>query len=207
MATENAAAELVCRFCLEPDSTLRNPLLSPCRCAGFGRYVHKHCLQRWAAMDPARNSTTCPVCRAPYTIQILPLFEIIPSDRGWAPFCLRNIGWMSFLVKYICALLMLHDNTISSLLYINIRDIQICSTIFFLSVAIYNFKVRNMTLYLRAIERTYIPRTFLEHSIAVVSFFVRKDILMSVVMDICMMTYWPEHLKALRRVNSDLMRE
>ena len=57
-----------CRICLEDEDDL-DTLISPCRCSGTSKYVHKTCLQRWRYQDI--NSTAfykCMECNEEYII-------------------------------------------------------------------------------------------------------------------------------------------
>lgn len=37
----------MCRICLIDDSTISNPLMSPCNCTGSVAYIHLACLRMW----------------------------------------------------------------------------------------------------------------------------------------------------------------
>ena len=45
--TMTDAAEKSCRFCLESTDSDADPLIAPCNCDGFSRWVHTQCLMRW----------------------------------------------------------------------------------------------------------------------------------------------------------------
>lgn len=36
-----------CRICLGEEDDEGNKLISPCKCAGTTKYIHKECLQEW----------------------------------------------------------------------------------------------------------------------------------------------------------------
>lgn len=38
---------LSCRICLESDTEIDNPLITPCKCSGTMKYIHFKCLQKW----------------------------------------------------------------------------------------------------------------------------------------------------------------
>ena len=44
----------MCRICLEDD--LVSNLISPCRCSGTSKYVHKSCLDQWRTLSDNRNA-------------------------------------------------------------------------------------------------------------------------------------------------------
>lgn len=37
----------MCRICFDGEETPDNPLISPCRCSGGSRYIHRGCLKQW----------------------------------------------------------------------------------------------------------------------------------------------------------------
>ena len=39
-----------CRICLEEEDNLEL-LISPCRCSGTSKYVHRECLRKWRYQD------------------------------------------------------------------------------------------------------------------------------------------------------------
>ena len=69
-----------CRFCLIDEETILNPLISPCKCTGSGKYVHKICLSKWRKTDLRQNQdVSCPVCLANYDENLVSYMEIIPD--------------------------------------------------------------------------------------------------------------------------------
>ena len=48
----------VCKYCLEHDYI--SNLISPCKCKGTMKYVHRKCLETW-------NKNTCNICNHAYT--------------------------------------------------------------------------------------------------------------------------------------------
>ena len=55
-----------CRICADDDSSQQ--LISPCRCSGSLKYVHKKCLLTWIQ---TRGSTQCGVCLTHYTCNVI----------------------------------------------------------------------------------------------------------------------------------------
>ena len=43
--------ERQCRICFEANNTISNPLMSPCKCNGTSKYVHKECIEQWRSMN------------------------------------------------------------------------------------------------------------------------------------------------------------
>jgi len=79
----------VCRFCLEPSNTKRNPLVDPCDCRGSVQFVHERCLSKWRRLDPARNAESCLICLTPYHLKNLTTLEQIPDENKLRIFFLR----------------------------------------------------------------------------------------------------------------------
>jgi len=54
-----------CRICLEEDNTFSNPFISPCKCKGSMKYIHRNCLQNWRM---ANNTAfyECDICKYKY---------------------------------------------------------------------------------------------------------------------------------------------
>ena len=56
-----------CRFCFQKDL---KPMLSPCRCNGTIKYVHKSCLTKWRNANLNQLSFyRCLVCETDYIIK------------------------------------------------------------------------------------------------------------------------------------------
>ena len=57
-----------CRICLEEETNLEL-LISPCRCSGTSKYVHRECLRRWRYQDiNAPGFSKCMECNEEYII-------------------------------------------------------------------------------------------------------------------------------------------
>ena len=55
-----------CRICFE-EETVDNPFISPCRCSGTSKYVHKKCLEQWRYQSENRDCyEMCMECRYHY---------------------------------------------------------------------------------------------------------------------------------------------
>ncbi len=59
--------KISCRYCWENDDNL----LSPCRCKGHIKYVHKKCLLKWidSKRENFNNSYECEICKTRYNIK------------------------------------------------------------------------------------------------------------------------------------------
>jgi hypothetical protein len=61
-----------CRICLE-ESNSDEAYISPCRCNGSAKYVHRQCLDNWRSQRPDEdNFIRCNECRFNYVIQVAP---------------------------------------------------------------------------------------------------------------------------------------
>jgi hypothetical protein len=57
-----------CRICFEPE-TPNNPLLYPCLCDGFSKYIHKECLMKWRLLNIEKPAFfECMECGGEYNI-------------------------------------------------------------------------------------------------------------------------------------------
>ena len=52
-----------CRYCYNIED---ENLITPCRCSGSSKYVHKSCLEKWLTM---KNRNECEICKAKYKIR------------------------------------------------------------------------------------------------------------------------------------------
>ena len=59
-------APYMCRICLE-ESTNRNDFISPCKCSGSSKYVHRECLNQWRSQNPS-SYKQCEVCHFTYVL-------------------------------------------------------------------------------------------------------------------------------------------
>ncbi len=65
---EDDEPNVVCRICLESDPL--DTLVSPCRCMGSSRWVHRGCLLRWfTSTSNEDNLRRCEICHAEYRIK------------------------------------------------------------------------------------------------------------------------------------------
>lgn len=57
-----------CRICFESETAdsqdPANPLITPCKCSGSSKYVHRQCLAQWRTTNHrADASYQCEVCK------------------------------------------------------------------------------------------------------------------------------------------------
>lgn len=110
MAEEND--DILCRICLEKEP--EQELISPCRCRGGSRYIHRHCLQQWRQENVNESYFRCNECRfeyqysrvwwgrileSPWTIRIftLILFLFLGWSSGYVSSRVCNTIWYYFM--------------------------------------------------------------------------------------------------------------
>jgi hypothetical protein len=65
LAMQDASQAKICRICLDGGA----PFISPCRCRGSAKYVHRTCLDEWRAQQSVPLAFThCSVCRFEYEV-------------------------------------------------------------------------------------------------------------------------------------------
>jgi len=91
---------LACRICLGDTQTLKNPLISPCKCAGTMKFIHIECLQEWlknrlnvkqngSALSYFWQTFDCELCKAdfPTTVKVGGLVrELVEVHKPDTPF-------------------------------------------------------------------------------------------------------------------------
>lgn len=92
MAAGMDPEDKLCRFCLDDDNT--EDLISPCRCSGGQKYVHKKCLIQWqrtalvsqpthpAFYDRDKRHQMCNVCKAEFSCAPPTRQELMASFTG-----------------------------------------------------------------------------------------------------------------------------
>lgn len=68
-----SSTEYVCRICLEEDN-LEN-LISPCKCNGTIKYIHKDCLDKWRTVS--KSKFHCTLCDEEYNV---PYHVVVPIE-------------------------------------------------------------------------------------------------------------------------------
>lgn len=91
-----------CRFCLADDDDRVNPLLSPCRCTGTVKFVHRNCLRQWITITQFDLfKVNCQLCNSPYALPRRWLEERIPIiDKVWA-YALSQTFIIVILIHYL----------------------------------------------------------------------------------------------------------
>ncbi len=94
----------VCRFCLDDESTKKNPLIEPCLCKGSIQFVHILCLNKWRLLNPARNADICFLCLEPYHLGIGEILEHLPDESSFRVMFLRFPFLLFGLINYFAAI-------------------------------------------------------------------------------------------------------
>jgi len=63
-------SECVCRICHVSNSSPEDELISPCRCKGTAKFVHRECLNDWRRVK-RRRSYQCEICEAHYRVKFI----------------------------------------------------------------------------------------------------------------------------------------
>ncbi len=94
--------EKKCRYCLETDNEF--DLLSPCKCSGTIKYIHKYCLQHWfnslknKIIFPFRANRfelQCEICKTPYKMEIVER----KNKNNILPIILKYFFCISFFIS------------------------------------------------------------------------------------------------------------
>lgn len=64
-----------CRYCLEEDGAF----ISPCRCNGSVKYVHRECLNKWIETIALDRDVKCPIC-----------LDILPTNHIFEKYLLNS---------------------------------------------------------------------------------------------------------------------
>lgn len=61
----------ICRICLESDTPSDDPLIAPCRCSGYSKWVHRRCLDEWRSQEQVPLAFShCPTCKFQYRTEV-----------------------------------------------------------------------------------------------------------------------------------------
>lgn len=71
-----------CRFCFLSISEEGNELISPCKCAGYQKYIHRRCLDKWRRNKFNKEQYfKCEICLENYKIGILSNNVVVQTIR------------------------------------------------------------------------------------------------------------------------------
>jgi len=102
-------AKDICRFCLEEETSIANPFLTPCACIGTNRYVHSACLTQW------RNLTTVETHKI--KCQLCLTYYVLPRKWPLEPIPNNNLFWEAILSQYVALITIKHYAHLISVLY------------------------------------------------------------------------------------------
>ena len=174
-----------CRFCLDDTETPENPLITPCPCNGSIRYVHHLCLKRWAAINPATNGQTCPICKTPYTLFIL---EAIPI-RSYTVMLLENGALIGSAVIYLAPTG-------------HVRTVHLgFQAIYLLGVANV-FNVRNLRIYAQHQQQRCLPYMALAYAALLYRLLQTNDLACCFFINIVLFLTWLDHVRVLQMMNT-----
>ena len=96
------AEESICRFCLMPQETSKDPFISPCLCKGSAAYVHTSCLNKWRRLAISNiHRNHCQLCLEEFTIVRRWPIEILPPVKEDAWFILSRSYMFVILLYYM----------------------------------------------------------------------------------------------------------
>lgn len=96
--------QIQCRICLETDG---RDFITPCKCKGTSKYVHRACLDHWRAVKEGFAFAHCTTCKAPYHLRVH-----AAADRKW-----RTLKFRFFVTRDILFIFAAVQLVISSLSY------------------------------------------------------------------------------------------
>ena len=91
---ENNDSEIKCRVCLDNTNTKDNPIIeSPCKCAGYVKYIHAGCLEQWLKCNVTQKKNdkvasyvwddfNCDICKEKYPSNVLYKLDQLKLPNG-----------------------------------------------------------------------------------------------------------------------------
>lgn len=196
--------EPICRFCFEPSSDQRNPLISPCPCKGSAQYIHRACLYRWIFTDLDDIKLKCSICKMPLLEAFLPALEIVPKKGSLVDLLLGSSLGILFAIHYILMFLLAapyksDPNFIGR--YINTSQLGlhiVYGSLFFL-----NARVKNWREYVSVSSKAY--SWLLAHHTLSLYLMLSGFRVLTIPIGTSMNMYWVTHKAALVKVNAGLI--
>jgi len=197
--------EPICRFCFEPNTDQRNPLISPCPCKGSAKYIHRACLYRWIFTDLDDIKLKCSICKIPLLEAFLPALEIVPKKGSLVDFLLGSSLGILFAIHYALLFLLTtpyrsdHKDFIGR--YINASQLGlhiVYGSLFFL-----NARVKNWREYVRVSSKAY--SWLLAHHVLSLYLMLNGFRPLTIPIGASMNMYWITHKAALVKVNAGLI--
>ncbi|KRX21171.1 E3 ubiquitin-protein ligase MARCH1, partial [Trichinella nelsoni] len=121
IATSSNGSQSLCRICHLP-AARGNPLITPCRCSGSLRHVHKTCLLHWLEISSTKVSPSpqCELCG--YTYKTHHCFSVFLSmfRTAQCPHCTRRDCTLHLV--FIAMLMLMSSCAFISVLYLSQDD-------------------------------------------------------------------------------------
>ncbi|AYV87226.1 MAG: hypothetical protein Sylvanvirus38_5 [Sylvanvirus sp.] len=99
--------EKICRYCLENEN---DELMTPCKCTGNSKYVHRACLDAWrvSASGSPEKAYTCEICKTRYRFLVThQSYYTIKSKAIAKAMMLFTLLYMLFLIVNLFLILSL----------------------------------------------------------------------------------------------------
>lgn len=186
-----------CRFCLESEESLTNPLISPCPCRGSVQYVHRICLYRWLTTSP--DTTTCSICKTPFPEAYLPRLEIIP-EKDATNFFLSTPLVALFAVQYAVGVGINTTLAQEDFLYNYMVSLHVVNNLGYAILFFMTARVRNWREYIHVASIPYACCAIWH--LLVIYLMWDNAVLLLMTIGCSLNIYWQTHLKALADINA-----
>jgi hypothetical protein len=190
-----------CRFCHESTE----PLISPCRCDGSMKYIHRSCVLRWATMSGAINYSRmiCSVCLTPYT---LPEVQLESFFTGHYPvdMIFYNHNTVYIVINYISLIYGMHTHDRISQ---RVSMAQVYIFTLYAALILFFIRIKNLDLYRAYALQKRLHLYALLHLYISYMVYTQKNGLMSIAAMLSHATVWTGHIETLRLVNEAVVQQ
>lgn len=193
-----------CRVCYTSNKAKENPLISPCDCKGSLGFIHLRCLQQWILIDPQKNGFFCEICMSDYDRSYIPQLERIPGRRDFRAIVLEFPILFAIIIHYVyffhLSLTRIVFDYQAVQLYVFYQWVfQVLYAVSFAA----NWKVRNIDLYLRHLQKKEILLFPLFHGFCLV--LLHKGFyFIGPTLDIFLGSYYSKHIMILTKMNDQI---
>ncbi|KRZ58948.1 E3 ubiquitin-protein ligase MARCH11, partial [Trichinella nativa] len=141
IATSSNGSQSLCRICHLP-AARGNPLITPCRCSGSLRHVHKTCLLHWLEISSTKVSPSpqCELCGYTYKTHHCFSFRTAQCPHCTRRDCTLHLVFIAMLMlmsscAFISVLYLSQDDGLRTRNILNRQDITVisCSLLFFVA--------------------------------------------------------------------------
>lgn len=186
-----------CRFCLEIGG---EDLISPCKCCGSVKYIHKSCLRRWVVEEDTINYSRviCSICSSP-----LYRLETISYKTQLVKYILFNPVATAFLIQYITMIYGIHGSMRS---FERFKHAQSVVHYIYLIMYLSHVRILNIREYMwQLLERRSYKYALLH--VCLLWFFYREELVLAALLANSILSfYWHEHAIILDRVNEYIIK-